>query len=69
MSSHAKYRLRTWLRTNTPHAVSDRIPKGAEDCGNHEWYRSDEQTERCYHCVVGVRPVTERPPAATATPA
>jgi hypothetical protein len=30
--------------------------KGSHDCGDHEWYRADEEVERCYHCVVGVRP-------------
>jgi hypothetical protein len=50
-----KYRFRTWLRGNLPYALSDRIPKGAEDCGDHDWYLRDARTEACYHCVVGVR--------------
>jgi hypothetical protein len=58
---HGKYRVRTWLRTHTPYLISDRIPKGQKDCGNHVWYRSDESTYRCYHCVVGKRAVEPAP--------
>jgi hypothetical protein len=50
-----KYRLRTWLRMRLPYFLSDRIPKGRKDCGHHEWYRSDDETLRCYHCEVGMR--------------
>lgn len=50
-----RYRVRTWLRGLLPYALSDRIPKGAKDCGNHEWYRQDEDTDACYHCDVGIR--------------
>jgi hypothetical protein len=32
------------------------FPRGWRDCGQHEWYRQDEDTDRCYHCMVGVRP-------------
>jgi hypothetical protein len=46
-----KYRLRTWLRARLPHFLSDRIPKGRKDCGNHEWYRSRGSMWHCYHCV------------------
>lgn len=28
---------------------------GLRDCGNHEWYKATEDTDRCYHCEVGVR--------------
>ena len=49
-----KYRLRTMLRENLPEALAARIPKGSQDCGNHEWYAAEEGTWRCYHCVVGV---------------
>lgn len=55
MAARVKYRLRTWVRTNTPYLVSDRSPKGAKDCGRHEWYRYDEETKHCDHCLVGVR--------------
>jgi hypothetical protein len=50
-----KYRLRTWVRAHAPYFIADRIPKGRKDCGNHEWYRSDEYTDHCYHCEVGIR--------------
>ena len=49
-----RYRLRTWLRGRLPVALADRVPKGARDCGAHEWYRADGQTWRCYHCEPGV---------------
>jgi hypothetical protein len=44
-----RYRIRTWLRGKLPGRLSDLFPKGEEDCGRHEWYRSDESTWRCYH--------------------
>jgi hypothetical protein len=31
------------------------LPPGNQDCGEHEWFRADEQTDRCWHCTVGVR--------------
>jgi hypothetical protein len=34
----------------------DLAPKGAKDCGDHEWFRFDEDTDLCYHCEVGKRP-------------
>ncbi len=45
-----RYRLRTWCRGRLPVALGDVVPKGARDCGAHEWYRADQQTWRCYHC-------------------
>jgi len=45
-----RYRLRTWLRGRLPVALADLVPKGARDCGAHEFYRADQQTWRCYHC-------------------
>lgn len=51
----ARYRLRTELRGILPHALARLVPKGRRDCGAHEYYRADEQTDRCYHCEVGVR--------------
>lgn len=54
-----KYRARTWIRIHLPHVLSDRIPKGRYDCGAHDWYNADDVVERCYHCVVGVRPRRE----------
>lgn len=52
--SRGRYRLRTWLRGRLPVVLADRVPKGARDCGDHEWYRADEQTWRCYHCEPAV---------------
>lgn len=49
-----KYRFRTKLRENLPAIVADLIPKGSEDCGSHEWYKSAENTWRCYHCEPGI---------------
>ncbi|MGH3949860.1 MAG: hypothetical protein ACRDSE_12150 [Pseudonocardiaceae bacterium] len=48
-----RYRLRTWLRGHLPASFAVRLPKGSQHCGDHEWYRSDEATWRCYHCDVG----------------
>lgn len=31
------------------------FPPGNRDCGEHEWFRVDEQTDRCWHCTIGVR--------------
>jgi hypothetical protein len=47
------YRLRTKLREHVPERFAVLIPKGAHDCGDHEWYAAEEGTWRCYHCVVG----------------
>ena len=55
-SRGGKFRFRTWLRTNSPSFISDRIGKGSADCGDHEWYNHDGLEDRCYHCKVGVRP-------------
>jgi hypothetical protein len=52
--NRGRYRLRTWLRGRLPVALADHLPKGASDCGAHEWYRADEQTWRCYRCTPGV---------------
>jgi hypothetical protein len=52
--NRGRYRLRTWLRGRLPVAVADLVPKGARDCGAHEWYRAGEQTWRCYHCEPAV---------------
>jgi len=50
-----KYRIRTFLRGNLPGQLSDLFPKGRRDCGAHEWYRSSDALDRCYHCTVGER--------------
>jgi hypothetical protein len=51
----AKYRLRTRIRQLLPFALMGLAPKGNKDCGDHDWYRSTDETYLCYHCVVGVR--------------
>ncbi len=69
MIGNGKYRIRTWLRANLPYPLSDRIPKGPRDCGNHEWYRRDEYYWDCYHCVVGVKEVLGEAPEDAPSPA
>ena len=56
MTRLPRYRLRTWLRENLPEPFSRLFPPGTRDCGRHEWYRADEETDRCRHCTIGVRP-------------
>ena len=53
-----RYRRRTRIRRHLPWVLIElgMFPKGRRDCGSHEWYVEDEQTERCYHCRVGSRP-------------
>jgi hypothetical protein len=51
-----RYRWRTWMRGRVPWALVDLFPKGRHDCGQHEWHRDEKNTDRCYHCEVGVRP-------------
>ena len=48
-----KYRFRTWLRMHTPWVISERIPKGRHDCGNHEWYPATDGVWKCVHCEFG----------------
>jgi hypothetical protein len=57
-----RYRWRTWIRGHVPWAMVDWFPKGLEDCGQHRWHAWDEDTDRCYHCEVGVRPRQLFPP-------
>jgi len=52
-SFKGKYRVRTWLRVYAPGFIARRATKGTHDCGNHEWYRSEGDVWRCYHCEVG----------------
>lgn len=59
--SAGRYRLRTTLRGILPYVLSDRIPKGSRDCGNHDWYRQDDNTDACYHCEIGQRSRTPEP--------
>lgn len=57
MAQHGKYRWRTALRVRLPWRppLYQLVPKGRHDCGDHEWYRVDDRTAACYHCVVGRR--------------
>lgn len=55
LSTRGRYRLRTWLRGNLPSPLSSLFAKGPRDCGAHEWYRSEPDIDRCYHCRVGRR--------------
>jgi hypothetical protein len=57
-----RFRWRTRIRSNLPWFLVDRdvAAKGQTDCGNHEWYHAEADTERCYHCTVGLRPWTPR---------
>jgi len=57
-----RYRWRTWIRGHVPWALVDWFPKGPKDCGQHRWHAWDDGTDRCYHCVVGVRPRQLFPP-------
>ena len=52
---HGKYRIRTAMRGRMPWALVGLFPKGHGDCGDHEWYRSTDDIDRCYHCEAGVR--------------
>jgi hypothetical protein len=57
-----RYRWRTWIRGHVPWAMVDWFPQGLNDCGQHRWHAYDEDTDRCCHCVVGVRPRQLFPP-------
>ena len=57
-----RYRWRTWIRGRVPWAMVDWFPKGLKDCGRHRWHAYDHDTDRCYHCEVGVRPRQLYPP-------
>lgn len=59
-----RYRVRAWLRGNLPASLSVLFPKGARDCGRHDWYRADDRTEACYHCRVGRRSHASAPDRA-----
>ena len=57
MSARGRYRWRTAVRRRLPWFLVDHgvAQKGKGDCGNHEWYRSTAEEDRCYHCDAGVR--------------
>lgn len=42
-------------RTSLPLAISRLVAKGPRDCGEHDWYKSSDEEDRCYHCAVGGR--------------
>ncbi len=50
-----RYRLRTRMRRLLPEWCAQLFPRGTKDCGKHEWFRRDENTDECYHCAVGIR--------------
>lgn len=49
-----RYRRRTQLRGVLPAFMAARIPKGAHDCGEHEFYLAAGDLWRCYHCEPGL---------------
>lgn len=54
-------RWRRWIRGRTPNFLYDRglvVPK-VVDCGDHEWYRSTDEMQACYHCDVTPRSVDQ----------
>lgn len=55
MARWPHYRLRTWLREHLPVPLAYLFPAGSKDCGRHEWFRNDENTDICWHCTVGER--------------
>ncbi len=55
-ASRARYRRRTRLRGILPTPLHRLAPKGALDCGAHEFYNHDGRVDRCYHCIIGERP-------------
>jgi len=55
MAGWPHYRLRTWLREHLPRPLAYLFPAGTKDCGQHEWFRTDEHTDICWHCTVGER--------------
>lgn len=49
------------MRGRLPWAFVDSFPRGSKDCGDHEWFRFDDDTDLCYHCEVGERPHQHTP--------
>lgn len=52
-----RYRRRTRLREHLPWWLIKLgvARKGRRDCGDHDWYKSSDREDHCYHCVAGVR--------------
>jgi hypothetical protein len=55
MARWPQYRFRTWAREHLPRPLAYLFPPGDKDCGHHEWFRNDENTDICWHCTVGER--------------
>lgn len=55
MARWPRYRFRTWAREHLPVPLAYLFPAGSKDCGRHEWFRTDEHTDICWHCTVGQR--------------
>jgi len=55
MARWPRYRFRTWARECLPRPLAYLFPPGDKDCGRHEWFRTDERTDLCWHCIVGKR--------------
>jgi hypothetical protein len=41
------------MRGRMPATLVRLFPKGRSDCGAHEWYLSEGDVWRCYHCEAG----------------
>lgn len=57
MKTRSRYRWRTVIRPHLPWFLINRgvAGKGKQDCGLHEWYRSTDREDLCYHCELGIR--------------
>jgi hypothetical protein len=64
IGTHGRYRWRTRLRPHLPWFVINLnvAAKGRRDCGNHAFYKSTDDLDRCYHCEVGQRTPSQTPP-------
>jgi hypothetical protein len=61
-----RYHWRTRMRRRLPWFLVNRglVAKGRKDCRDHEWYKSTDDEDRCYHCEVGVRRPSGFPPSS-----
>jgi hypothetical protein len=57
VTTRGRYRIRTKVRGHLPWFLINLgvARKGLQDCREHDWYKSTEAEDRCYHCDVGVR--------------
>jgi hypothetical protein len=62
-SSRGKYRIRKAIRARLPWFLVHLgvAAKGKHDCGNHDWYKSSDEVDRCYYCDVGERRPSQIP--------